>query len=297
MVESLSQWSGGGSAFDKVKGLIEGLITRLKEEAANDATHQGWCVEETHKAEKDRDYRLRELDREEAKTRKLQATRAALVSEKAYLEDEIADLDAEKAQNTQTVSDAKAGATALNEAMTILKDFYEASKSAEVPALLQDDPRLDARLEGRKTALERSEESEPGTGFEGAYQGSQSAATGIVGMLEVILGDFERMDKETSAAEAQAEREWTALSREMQLSLSKKRTALSGTESAIDDADSDLGDSKGQYKELQGLLDGAVKSLDQLHASCKAGGAGDGSDQSASTLSAGDREEKRAQEA
>ena len=56
----------------QVKGLIEGLITRLQEEAANDATHQGWCVEETHKAEKDRDYRLRELDREEAKTRKLQ---------------------------------------------------------------------------------------------------------------------------------------------------------------------------------------------------------------------------------
>ena len=50
---------------------------------------------------------------------------------------------------------------------------------------------------------------------------------------EVILGDFERMDKETSAAEAQAEREWTALSREKQLSLSKKRTALSGTESAL----------------------------------------------------------------
>jgi len=306
-VESLSQWSGGGSAFDKVKGLIEGLITRLQEEAANDATHQGWCVEETHKAEKDRDYRLRELDREEAKTRKLQATRAALVSEKAYLEDEISDLDAqhtemeearsaEKAENAQTVSDAKAGAAALEDAKKILTDFYEASKTAEVPALVQDDPRLDARLEGRKTALERSEDTEPDTGFEGAYQGSQSAMTGIVGMLEVILGDFERMDKETSAAEAKAEREWTALSREMQLSLSKKRTALSSTESAIDDADGDLVDSKGQYQSLQGLLDGAVKSLDELHASCKAGGAGDGSDQSASTLSAGDREEKRAQE-
>ena len=54
-----------------------------------------------------------------------------------------------------------------------------------------------------------------------------------VHLPEVILGDFERMDKETSAAEAKAEREWTALSREMQLSLSKKRTALSSTESAL----------------------------------------------------------------
>merc|ERR1719359_759497 len=254
-VESLSKWSGGGAAFDKVKGLITDMITRLKEEAANDATHQGWCVEETHKAEKDRDDRLRELDREEAKTRKLQATRAALVSEKAYLEDEIADLETEhgdleevrnneKAENTQTVSDAKAGAKALEEAMKILTDFYEASKSAEVPALLQDDPRLDARLEGRKTALERSEEREPDTGFKGAYQGSQSAATGIVGMLEVILGDFERMDKETSAADAAAEREWKDLSRQMQLSLSEKRSSLTGTDSAIDDTEGDIGDSK-----------------------------------------------------
>merc|ERR1719359_2502526 len=75
-VESLSKWSGGGAAFDKVKGLITDMITRLKEEAANDATHQGWCVEETHKAEKDRDDRLRQLE-----------------SEEAYLEDEIADLE------------------------------------------------------------------------------------------------------------------------------------------------------------------------------------------------------------
>merc|ERR1719359_126938 len=194
-VQSLDKWSGGGAAFDKVKGLITDMITRLKEEAANDATHQGWCVEETHKAEKDRDDRLRQLDREEAKTRKLQATRASLESEKAYLEDEIADLEEqhstmetarneEKAQNAQTVSDAKAGATALEEAMGILKDFYEASKSAEVPELLQDDPRLDARLEGRKTALERGGGE---AGFEGAYKGSQSEATGIIGMLEVIL--------------------------------------------------------------------------------------------------------------
>merc|ERR1719409_1672005 len=134
----------GGRAFDKVKGLITDMIARLQAEARRDATHQGWCVEEMHKAEKDRDYRLRELDREEANQRKLQARKAGLADEISVLKDEISELqtehdtaetarDTESGENAQTVADARAGASACSQAIRILENFYGNATSAEVP--------------------------------------------------------------------------------------------------------------------------------------------------------------------
>ena len=46
----------------------------------------------------------------------------------------------------------------------------------------------------------------PDAGFDEAYTGSQSASTGIMGMLEVIKGDFSRSISETGKAEEQAVR-------------------------------------------------------------------------------------------
>merc|ERR1719207_361951 len=53
---------------------------------------------------------------------------------------------------------------------------------------MQEEPSVDAEM--------------PDAGFSGNYTGSQGASTGILGIMEVILGDFQRTIKETAIKEA-----------------------------------------------------------------------------------------------
>merc|ERR1719160_1797210 len=87
--------------FAKVKGMVQDLIDRLKEEEVNDANHQTWCTEETHKATREREYRLRTLNKLEEHQRELEATRAAL-------EDTITNLKSQLKDSRKALSDATA---------------------------------------------------------------------------------------------------------------------------------------------------------------------------------------------
>merc|ERR1719329_1989198 len=85
--------------------------------------------------------------------------------------------ETEKAQNTEAIADAQAGATAVQKALAVLREFYS-SQSA---------------------FLQRTGRQEP-------YKGMQNAADGPVGMLEVIETDFKRVEADTTAAEKQSAR-------------------------------------------------------------------------------------------
>merc|ERR1719375_1298261 len=81
----------------------------------------------------------------------------------------------EKAKNTKTIADAKAGAAAVGQALTVLKEFY-----ASQTALLQKGKQVPEMA---------------------AYKGQQAGKGGIIGMLEVIETDFLRLDSDTTTAE------------------------------------------------------------------------------------------------
>merc|ERR1719399_2531553 len=84
--------------------------------------------------------------------------------------------EAEKAKNTETVADAQEAQTAVAQALTVLKEFYE--KAGDATALIQQ-PEI----------------------FDEPYKGMQSENGGVVGMIEVIQSDFARLEAETTAAE------------------------------------------------------------------------------------------------
>ena len=79
--------------------------------------------------------------------------------------------EAEKAENTQTIKDAQEAQTAVSQAVTVLKEFYEKA--------------------GEATALIQSKQQKPEI-FDEPYTGMQSENGGVLGMLEVIASDFAR---------------------------------------------------------------------------------------------------------
>merc|ERR1719497_249885 len=91
----------------------------------------------------------------------------------------------EKAENEQTIADAKMSQTAVAQALAVLRDFY--AKAAQATALVQQTPGEDA----------------PET-FSSPYKGMGAESGGIIGMLEVIESDFARLDAEPDAAETAA---------------------------------------------------------------------------------------------
>merc|ERR1719223_1029078 len=96
----------------------------------------------------------------------------------------------EKKENAQTIQDAGEAQTAVAQALTVLKEFYD--KAGDATALIQ-------RCRQQPVAPEI---------FDSPYQGMQSENGGVIGMLEVIESDFARLESETKAAEAIAQKEY-----------------------------------------------------------------------------------------
>merc|ERR1719272_2385016 len=118
--------------------MIKDLIVKLMEEATSETEHKGFCDTELTTNKKTAD--LNELN---SNIEDLTATIASLTQDIADLTAAVKELDTAmaketeerteaKAENTQTVKDAKAAQVAVEQAMAVLKDFY--AKAAEATA-------------------------------------------------------------------------------------------------------------------------------------------------------------------
>ena len=142
----------------------------------------------------------------------------------------------EKATNEQTVKDAVEAQTAVAQALTVLKEFYE--KAAEATALLQGKQKPEV--------------------FDEPYTGMQSENGGVVGMLEVIQSDFARLETDTKAAEAEAQKAFDEFSSESAVNraanakdVEHKTTKKTNQEAALTAKKADL---EGTQKELDAAL-------------------------------------------
>merc|ERR1719316_2262912 len=168
------------------------------EEANEEAEHKGWCDAELMTNEQTRNEKTEQVATLHAEIDELNASIAKLTEEITELTEAVAAIDAavakatkireeEKAKNAETVKDATEAQAAVEQALKVLKDFYE--KAGEATALMQQQP-------------------EAPEIFDKPYKGMQGESGGVVGMLEVIQSDFARLEAETKAAEEQAQKEY-----------------------------------------------------------------------------------------
>merc|ERR1719375_862281 len=209
--------------FGKVKKLIDDMITRLLNEANEDAQHEGFCDKEIGKSKVTRNKLSEDIDALQAAVEDGKATIMMLAEEIATLTKEVADLDAsvkeatkirteEKATNKVTVEDAVAAQTAVAAATAVLKKFYE--KASLATGLLQTDasrPKMGtdewdslANPNYDGPAIDKGHKEGMQT-FGKKYTGQQDEAGGVLAMLDTIMSDFSNVEADTKAAEAKAQ--------------------------------------------------------------------------------------------
>jgi len=240
--------------FRKVKKMIKDLITRLMEEANEEAEHKGWCDTELSTNEQTRKEKTEAVEMLHAEIDQLEASIAKLTEDIADLTKAVAELDAamakatklrteEKAKNTETIQDSEEAQTAVAQAITVLKEFY--AKAADATALLQQ-PEI----------------------FDSPYKGMQSENGGVVGMLEVIESDFARLESDTKAAEATAQKEYDQFMTDSKVDKAEKSTDIEHKTAKKQDETQALTVKKADLEGTQKELDAALAYFDKLKPSC-----------------------------
>jgi hypothetical protein len=138
----------------------------------------------------------------------------------------------------------------LAQALTVLKEFY--AKAGEATAFVQGEPEI----------------------FDKPYKGMGAESGGVVGMLEVIESDFARLESETKAAEATAQKEYDGFMTESKVDKSQKSTDIEHKTAKKQDQTQALTVSKEDLEGTQKELDAALAYFDKLKPSCVDSGVG-----------------------
>jgi len=242
--------------FKKVKKMIKDLLVRLMEEANEEAEHKGWCDTELSTNEQTRKEKTEAVETLHAEIDQLEASIAKLTEDIAELTKAVAELDAamakatqlraeEKAKNTETIADSEEAQTAVAQALTVLKEFY--AKAGEATALLQQPaPEI----------------------FDSPYKGMQAENGGVIGMLEVIESDFARLESDTKAAEATAQKEYDEFMTDSKVDKAEKTTDIEHKTAKKQDETQALTVKREDLEGTQKELDAALAYFDKLKPSC-----------------------------
>merc|ERR1719265_3137891 len=106
-----------------------------------------------------------------------------------------------------TIADAAGAITAVGQAITVLKEFY--AKAAGATAFAQ---------------FSRGVADDMPETFDKPYTGMENG--GVMGMLEVTLSDFQRLEAETTESESAAAAEFTTFSNDSELDKAKKEMEI-----------------------------------------------------------------------
>merc|ERR1719387_3078408 len=127
------------------------------DEAAAESEHKGWCDTELSTNEQTRKEKTEAIETLHAEIDGLSATIAKLTEQIAHLTTSVEELDAavkkatevrttEKTKNTETIKDAQEAQTAVEQALTVLKEFY--AKAATATSFMQQPKVFDEPYKG-----------------------------------------------------------------------------------------------------------------------------------------------------
>merc|ERR1719169_330779 len=122
--------------FGKVRSMIEDMIAKLLQEAAEEATQKAFCDKEIGESNASKDEKQGKLDKVNARLEKAESTIATLTEQVTVLSMEVADSDAALAEATALRTKEKATFVAVEKdlsesqeacaaATEVLREYYE----------------------------------------------------------------------------------------------------------------------------------------------------------------------------
>merc|ERR1719240_601763 len=232
--------------FAKIKGMIQEMIEKLVKEAEEEAGHKAYCdkemgetkVKKADMTEEVDDLQVK-IDKATSKIAKLKQDINTLMQELAKIAEEQQTADKiraeEKAAWEAAEADFSSGLEGVGMALQVLRDYY-----AEKESLLQTGAHTHAKVQSQTRQMK-----------------SSGAASGIIGMLEVVESDFSKLLAEGKAAEDQAVKIYEEQTTENKIATKTKETEVKyktkdqkETEALLESLKEDIG---GSQKELDAI--------------------------------------------
>merc|ERR1719262_2056662 len=260
------------SPFDSVKKMIKDLITKIDEEQEAETSEIEDCKTDMIDSTKKRAKNDMKMEKEQAKIVKLSSKIDDHTEDIKTLDSEVAEIykalneatqlrKVEKKDNTVTISDAEAGKTALDNAITVLREFYD-SEAMFVQKNKKEEPELNA-----------PESSDFLGDEEGADVSKQNEATGILGLLGTIKEDYEETLEKTTQAESDAAAQFLSYKTSAEKEIEDKEDLKSELEANVRKANADTEQAKEDYGDWSTQKDEAIRELNILTPRCSGLGA------------------------
>jgi len=240
--------------FSKVRGLVEAMIARLTQEAAEEADAKSFCDTETAKSKAKQADLSAKADMHAARVEKGTAEKAKLEGEVKQIQEQLAAMDAgqaeatklrseEKAAYKQASSDYKQSADAVASAIEVLSEYYNKGSFVQVASSVRQAPDFSA--------------------------GKTDVAGTIMEMLEVAESDFTRLLAEADADESQAQEAFDKLVQENAVTKAAKQAEIRGNEGELKQLQTALLNSKEDAATTAKELDATLAYLDKLKPQCE----------------------------
>merc|ERR1719454_2463412 len=243
LFSQLKSEARAGGPFDKVKGLIESMISRLQTEAAEEADAKAFCDKETSESKAKQAELTASSDKSQVRIEKATATIAELKEKIKALQEQMAEMDAAQAEatglsNKEHEEYMKASTeykeSAVANAIAVLNDYYSSGSFVQTKQAPE--------LGGAKTDI----------------------ASTIMSMLEVAESDFTTLLAESEASEKEAQASYDKLTEQNTITKAANTEEVKGKEAKVKSEETALLNYKEDFATTGKELDAVLAYLDKL---------------------------------
>eukprot|EP00397_Hematodinium_sp_SG-2012_P028319 GEMP01029806.1.p1 GENE.GEMP01029806.1~~GEMP01029806.1.p1 ORF type:complete len:675 (+),score=236.11 GEMP01029806.1:89-2113(+) len=236
--------------FAKVKGLIQDMISRLNQQAQEEASHKAFCDKETSDNEAKRDKLQAEAHKLNTRIEKATAGVAKLKEQVSELQQALrniaksqTEMDAMRVDEHEEYIRAKAdfgqGLTGVRTALKLLREYYQQQGEAFV--------------------------QQPAVGTHGK---STDSASGILSILDIAESDFARSLAEVQEAEDDAQNVYDKTTQENRVNTATKKAAVEGKTQESARLQQSISDTTSDRDGVQEELSAVQEYLEKLRPQC-----------------------------